>query len=81
MAELESLAALEHHQLLIGMDHQLLIGTDQLWALHESQLWAKMSMDKTTNAKLQIKWLMTKYESQQWAEMCLGLKQYHKGQA
>jgi hypothetical protein len=47
MTELESSAALENHQLLIG--------TGQLWALHESQLWAKMSTGKTTNAKLQIK--------------------------
>jgi hypothetical protein len=45
--ELETSVALEHRQLLAGMG--------QLWALHESQLWAKMSMGKTTNAKLQIK--------------------------
>jgi hypothetical protein len=45
--KLDSLAALKHHQLLIG--------TGQIWALHESQLWAKMGMSKTTNAKLQIK--------------------------
>jgi hypothetical protein len=24
-------------------------------------------------------WVMTKYESQQWAEMGLSLKEYHKG--
>jgi hypothetical protein len=39
-------AALEHRQLLAGMD--------QLWALHECQLWAKMGIGNTTNAKLQI---------------------------
>jgi hypothetical protein len=54
--KLETSAALDHRQLLAGMG--------QLWALHESQLWAKMGMDKTTNAKLQIKGPMTKYESQ-----------------
>jgi hypothetical protein len=81
--ELETSAALEHRQLLAGMG--------QLWALHESQLWTKMSMGKTTNAKLQIKRPMTKYKSQQWAENGpglktipqrpgLGFKQYHKCQ-
>jgi hypothetical protein len=44
--KLETSAALEHRQLLARMG--------QLWALHESQLWAKMGMDNTTNAKLQI---------------------------
>ena len=45
--KLEESAALEHHQLLIGIG--------QLWVLHESQLWAKMGMGKTINTKLQIK--------------------------
>jgi hypothetical protein len=41
-----------------------------------------MGMGKTTNAKLQIKGqLWAKYdETQQWVEMGLGFKQYHKGQ-
>jgi hypothetical protein len=55
--------------LIIG---KILARMGQLWALHESQLWAKMGMSKTTNAKLQIKGPMTKYKSQQWAEMGLG---------
>jgi hypothetical protein len=45
------------------------------------QLLAKMGMGKTTNAKLQINGqLWVKYdESQQWVEMGMGFKQYHKG--
>ena len=47
------------------------------------QLWAKMGIDKTTNAKLQIKGqLWAKHdESQPWVEMSLGFKQYYKGWA
>jgi hypothetical protein len=44
--ELETSAPFEYRQLLAGMG--------QLWALHESQLWAKIGMDNTTYAKLQI---------------------------
>ena len=70
--EWEMSAALEQRQLLAGMG--------QLRALHESQLWAKIGMGNTTNAKLQIMGQWPNMKSQQWAEMGLGLKQYHKGQ-
>jgi hypothetical protein len=48
------------------------------------QLLAGMGMGKATNAKLQVmgQWpnkKKKKKKSQQWAEMSLGLKQYHKG--
>jgi hypothetical protein len=54
----------------------------QLWALQESQLRAKMGMGNATIIKLQIMGqLLAKYdESNQWAEMGLGLKQDHKYQ-
>ena len=67
-SELETSAALEHWKLLVRMG--------QLWALHENQLWAKQ------NHKCQItnNGPVAKYKSQQWVEMGLGLKQYHKGQ-
>jgi hypothetical protein len=47
------------------------------------QLLAGMGMGKATNAKLQVmgqwpKKKKKKKKNQQWAEMSLGLKQYHK---